>query len=304
MITKLKLIASAFFLALTFVKPQLVLASFEDLPADIRKMVLKNVALDAIIKNKSFGDIAPVSSQWAEDLRTAVNEDLQPWQPIWKHYFGVTDQNEDVFRKFLNGVLEYRENPDDVNPTLTFSFSSVMSLSSNRTFDLSKCVLKKDLDDVDPKNSFSFFNLLNPFSYSVFDFSEKTFDLSKCRDRSEHILITTSADEFLKFNEQNKKKIIVLVCPYTEIKGHHEAYFPEIKDQSWNPKVAPIAVFWRDGFLSDRQFHDSLVTASIKEISKDKLIDNFYNFEHMGSWMLKGYIQGQIKVMDCFKFHF
>ncbi len=137
--TNLKLIASSLFISLALLSPQVTLASYETLPTDIRKMILKQVAQDSIAADKTFGEVAAVNHRWAADLGAAVNEDLQPWQPCWKAYLGITAENENVYRQFYNGVLEYRKDPSDPEPTLTLPFAALMNLFSDRTFDLSKC---------------------------------------------------------------------------------------------------------------------------------------------------------------------
>ncbi|MBP6986177.1 MAG: hypothetical protein KBB83_06280 [Alphaproteobacteria bacterium] len=115
-----------------------------------------------------------------------------------------------------------------------------------------------------------FSDLANPFC--------GTFDLSKCGNRSQHVRITTSVEEFFKVRGENEDKMVFLTCPFhvieQAIQSNPDHPFSKVLS-NWDKSKAPIGMFWRMGNWVDTILFDYLESVSMKELSEKNLYENW-----------------------------
>lgn len=231
---------SAFFVfALTLLSPQISCASgtFESFNNDIRGVIIKQAVADRIVDGKSLGDIAVVNKQWNKFFKEA----LQPWQPCWKAYLGITPENEQVYRALFNSTLECRKNPTDKDPAYKLSFDQLTNLSV-RSLDLPAGIDASE-------------HLL------ITDKLQQFFEVA---GNKIHILIATKSMisqrmKSMMMSKEPKGSINVLKNIMTK----------------WKDSVAPVGILWRWSGDNNLTRFDFLVTLDLSAISSMSLYDNW-----------------------------
>ena len=239
----LKRFAISFILTLTLVLPQLSYASneifpFENLPKDVRGIVIKYVAADFIATGKRFNELEDVNRRWKSELREFVNQGMQPWQPCWRAYLGVTPANEAIHRTFFNATLECRKDPRAKDPTHILSFEPLMDLS------VKAFVLPADIEDS---------------KYLVItDKLQRFFEVGGSKS---HILFATKAMITMRMKSMNMSDKL-------------KAKLDEIME-NWDDSVAPVGIFWRWSDDGDLTWFDSLITQDLTSISSCNIFENW-----------------------------
>lgn len=201
-------------------------------------MVLKHVAADRIADGKGFGDLAVVSKGWGIELREAVKQGMQPWQPCWKAYLGVTPANEQVYRTFFSGILECRRDVNDKDPAYVLPLLPLMNLST-RTLDLPADITASKY-------------------LIITDHVQRFFQIGGDKD---HILFATKAMIAIRMKSLNMS---------VELK----AKLDEIMTQ-WDESIAPIGIFWRYSYSKDLTWFSYLITQDFPSISSCNLFENW-----------------------------
>ena len=239
----LKRFAISFILTLTLVLPQLSYASneifpFENLPKDVRGIVIKYVAADFIATGKGFNELGGVNRRWKSELREFVNQGMQPWQPCWRAYLGVTPANEAIYRTFFNATLECRKDPSDKNPAHILPFIPLMNLS------VKAFVLPADIE---------------ASKYLVItDKLQRFFEVGGSKG---HILFATKAMITMRMKSMNMSDKL-------------KAKLDEIM-ANWDDSVAPVGIFWRWSDDGDLTWFDSLITQDLTSISSCNIFENW-----------------------------
>jgi hypothetical protein len=216
---------------------------FDTLPKDIRGIILKDAAAYYIANGKNFYDLEAVrrvlSRKPGTELCEFVNQGLQPWQPCWRAYLGVTPENEQLYRTFFNGVLECRRDPTDKDPAYTLPLIPLMNLS------VTDLALPADI----PASKY----------LVVTDQMKRFFEVGGSKT---HILFATKAMiamgmKSMKMSPELKEKL-------------------ENVMSKWDDAVAPVGFFWRWSDDENLTWIDYLITQDLSSISCCNLLANWH----------------------------
>ena len=157
-----------------------------------------------------------------------------------KQYLSSNGVDENVMLgldKFLNGVLQYRHNPEN-RPTPESDEGMVTLKISDLT--------------------------------NMFD---SGFGLSGCGDTASYLVITTSLAEFLA---EHQGKFVIGIFPHFWVKkkiATTASPFSAIMEE-WDGVNAPVGIFWRWGTWRDTEF-DYLTRSTLVDISSRNLYKNW-----------------------------
>jgi hypothetical protein len=242
----LRRFATSFIFTLTLASPQLVCASdeaftFENLPKDVRGVIVKYVAADFIAAGKRYNELEDVNSKnkrWKSELREFVNQGMHPWQPCWRAYLGMTPANEQIYKTFFNATLECRKDPKDKEPAHILPFIPLMNLSV------------------------------------------KAFNLPADIEASKYLVITDKFQRFFEVGG-SKGHILFATKAMITMRMKSMNMSPELKAKldeimaNWDESVAPVGIFWRWSDNGDLTWFDYLVTQDLTSISSRNIFDNW-----------------------------
>jgi len=147
-------------------------------------------------------------------------------------------EDEEIYRRFVNGALIYKPNPKSDVGMVTFPIRELENPLKG-TFDLSCC-------------------------------GKKGKHLTK------YLSISTGYRQGKK--PENAKKIEIWICPRSLIEKEWKttaSHFKPIMD-NWKQKKAPVGIFWTDGGESNQVSYNYLITQSMDELSKGNLYEKWY----------------------------
>ncbi len=101
------------------------------IPRDVWGIIAKHAAIKRIRENESPAVVALVCKGWF----AAIKSDFDNRGDVWKAWYGVTPEYEEIHQIFLNGVLVYKPDPDSDEGKIELKISDLAN-PYNGTFDL------------------------------------------------------------------------------------------------------------------------------------------------------------------------
>jgi hypothetical protein len=202
------------------------------LPRDACRLVAKHAAIEQCLENESLMNLALVCKGWHDLLKS----ELQVGKSLWKVRQGITTpKREEIYRRFLNGVLLYKPNPGK--------------------------------DDYTNAISFPIRRLLIPL--------DGIFDLSQCGDAGEFLSIATGYRKGRTDKNNDKVEIWLAPRFQIEKKLESSAaHFLPIMN-GWNEDLAPVGMFFTAGDWDRLDWYNHLVDQDLDSISACNFLANW-----------------------------